>query len=89
MAMVYWCVVILTVDVVFFRTPGVLHSQDSFPSTVRPQLWETSSGVVAAGVFAAVAVYCRTKQYLPHMGLLQKVTTTPVTMPPTTNRTVV
>ena len=56
MAVVYRCVGILTVDVVvFFRSPGVFHSQDSFPSTFRPRLWETSSGVVAVGVFAAVA----------------------------------
>ena len=55
MAVVYRCVGILTVDVVFFRSPGVFHSQDSFPSTFRPRLWETSSGVVGVGVFAAVA----------------------------------
>ena len=55
MAVIYRCVGILTVDVVFFRNPGVFHSQDSFPSTFRPRLWETSSGVVAVGVFAAVA----------------------------------
>ena len=54
MAVVYRCVGILTVDVVVFRSPGVFHSQDSFPSTFRPRLWETSSGVVAEGVFAAV-----------------------------------
>ena len=55
MAVVYRCVGILTVDVVvFYRNPGVFHSQDSFPSTFRPRLWETSSGVVALGVFAAV-----------------------------------
>ena len=52
MAMVYSCVRILTVDVVFFRSPGVFHSQDSFPLTFRPRLRETSSGVVAVGVFA-------------------------------------
>ena len=47
---------ILTVDVVvFFRNPSVFHSQDSFPSTFRPRLWETSSGVVAVGVSAAEA----------------------------------
>ena len=56
MAVVYRCVGILTVDVVgFFRSPGVFHSQDSFPSTFRPRLWETSSGMVAIGVFAAEA----------------------------------
>ena len=55
MAVVYRCVGILTVDVVFFRSLSVFHSQDSFPSTFRPRLWETSSGVVAVGVFAAVA----------------------------------
>ena len=49
MAVVYRCVGILTVDVVFF------HSQDSFPSTFRPRLWETSSGVVAVGVFASIS----------------------------------
>ena len=36
MAVVYWCVGILTADVVFFRSPGVFHSQDSFPSTFHP-----------------------------------------------------
>ena len=47
---------ILTVDVVvFFRNLGVFHSQDSLSSTFSPRLWETSSGVVAAGVFAAEA----------------------------------
>ena len=57
MAVVYRCVGILTVDVVvfFFRSPGVFHSQHSFPSTFRPRLWETSSGVFAVGVFAAEA----------------------------------
>ena len=54
MLMVYRCVGILTVNVViFFRNPGIFHSQDSFPSTFHPRLWETSSGVVAVGVFAA------------------------------------
>ena len=52
MAVVCRCVGILTVDVVFFQSPGVFHSQDSFPSTFRPRLWETSSGMVAVGVFA-------------------------------------
>ena len=55
MAVVYRCVGILTVDVVFFRSCGVFHSQDSFPSMFCPWLWQTSSGVVAVGVFAAVA----------------------------------
>ena len=55
MAVVYTYVGILTVDVVFFRSPGIFHSQDSFPSTFRPRLWETSSGVVAVGVFAPEA----------------------------------
>ena len=55
MAVVYRCVGILTVDVIFFRSPGFFHSQDSFPLTFHPWLWETSSGVVAVGVFAAVA----------------------------------
>ena len=56
MAMVYRCVGILTVDVVvFLRSPGIFHPQDSFPSTFRPRLWETSSGVVTVGVFAAEA----------------------------------
>ena len=55
MAVVYRYVGILTVDVIFFRSPCVFHSQDSFPSTFRPRLWETSSGVVAVGVFAAEA----------------------------------
>ena len=54
MAVVYWCVRILTVNVViFFWSPDVFHSQDSFPSTFHPQLWETSSVVVTVGVFAA------------------------------------
>ena len=36
MAVVYRCVGILTVNVVvFFRSPGIFHSQDSFPSTFR------------------------------------------------------
>ena len=57
MAVIYRYVGILTVDVVvFFRSPGVFHSQDSFPSMFRPQLWETSSGVVAVGVFTAEAL---------------------------------
>ena len=57
MTVVYRCVGILTVDaVVFFRIPGVFHSQDSFPTTFCPQLWETFSGVVAVGVFAAEAL---------------------------------
>ena len=56
MAVVYRCAGILTVDVVvFFWSPGVFFSQDSFPSTFRPRLWETFSGVVAVGVFAAEA----------------------------------
>ena len=39
MAVVYRYVGILTVDVVvFFRSPSVFHSQDSFPSTFRPRL---------------------------------------------------
>ena len=53
MAVVCMYVGILTVDVVFFRSSGVFHSQDFFPSAFRPRLWETSSGVVAVGVFAA------------------------------------
>ena len=54
MAVVYRCVGILTVEVViFFRSPGVFLSQDYCPSTFCPRLWETSSGVVALGVFAA------------------------------------
>ena len=50
MAMVYRCVGILTVDIVLFRSPDVFHSQDSFPSTFRLRLCETSSGVFAVGV---------------------------------------
>ena len=49
MAVVYRCVGILTVDV------SVFHFQDSFPSTFHPRLWETSSEVVAVGVFTAEA----------------------------------
>ena len=53
MAVVYQYVGILTVDViVFFQNPGIFHSQDSFSLMFRPRLWETSSGVVAVGVFA-------------------------------------
>ena len=53
MAVVYRCVGMLTVDVVvFFRSYGIFHSQDYF-STFRLRLWQTSSGVVAVGVFAA------------------------------------
>ena len=55
MAMVYRCVGILTLDVIFFRSPGIFHSQDSFHSTFRPRLWETSSGVAAVGVFQRFA----------------------------------
>ena len=56
MAVVYRCVGILMVDVVvFFRNHGIFHSQDSFPTTFRPWLWETSSGVVAVGMFSAEA----------------------------------
>ena len=55
MAVVYRYVEILIVDVVFFRSHGIFHSQDSFPSTFRPRLWETSSEVVAVGVFATEA----------------------------------
>ena len=56
MVVVYRSVGIMNVDVVvFFRSPGVFHSQDSFPSTFRPRMWEISSGVVAVGVFAAEA----------------------------------
>ena len=36
---------------VFFLSPGVFNSADSFPSTFRPRLWETSSGVVAVLFF--------------------------------------
>ena len=51
MAVAYRHIRILTVGVVvFFRSPGIFHSQDSFPSTFRPRLRETSSGVVAVGV---------------------------------------
>ena len=56
MAVVYRYIGILTVGVVFFRSPGVFYSQDSFPLTFRPRLWETSSGVVAVGVFAVEAL---------------------------------
>ena len=55
MAVVYTYIGIQTVGVVFFRSSGVFHSQDSFPSTFRPRLWETTSGVVAVGVLAAQA----------------------------------
>ena len=53
MAVVRRFIEILTVGVLFFASRGVFHSQDSVPSTFRPRLWETSSGVVAVGVFAA------------------------------------
>ena len=49
MAMVLRYIEILTVS--------ILHSQDSFSLTFHPRLWETSSGVVIAGVFASEA--CR------------------------------
>ena len=71
MAVVYRCVGILTVDVVFFWNPGVFHSQDSFPSTFRLWLWETSSGVVTVAVFAAVALRATavtTPECLPQPG---------------------
>ena len=56
MAVVYRCVGILTIDVVvFFRSPGVFHSHDSFPLTFHRRLCETSSGVVAIGVITAEA----------------------------------
>ena len=53
MAVVRWYIEILTADILFFRSPGVFHSQDSFPSKFRPRSWETFSGVAAVGVFAA------------------------------------
>ena len=53
MAMVYRCVGILTVDVIFFQNPSVFHSQDSLPSMFHHRLWKTSSGGVIAGVFTA------------------------------------
>ena len=56
MAVVYTYVGILTVDVVFFRSPGIFHSQDSFPSTFRPRLWETSSGVDCPTAWSSVKV---------------------------------
>ena len=48
----YQYIGILTVDVGFFLSPGVFNSQDSFPLTFHPQLWETSSGVVAVEDFS-------------------------------------
>ena len=36
MAVVYRYIWILTLGFLFFRSPDVLHSQDSFPSTFRP-----------------------------------------------------
>ena len=53
MAVVHRHIGILTVGVIIFQSPGIFHSQDSFPLTFRPHLWETSSGVVIVGVFAA------------------------------------
>ena len=53
MAVVYRYIGILTFDVLFFQSPGIFHSQESFLSTFVPKLKETSSGVVAVGVFAA------------------------------------
>ena len=55
MAVVRRYIEILTVGVLFFRSHSILHSQDSFPLTFHPRLWETSSGVVAIGVFTAEA----------------------------------
>ena len=46
---------VLTVGVLFIQSPGIFHSQDSFPSTFHPRLWETSAGVVVIGVFTAEA----------------------------------
>ena len=57
-------------SVLFFRSHGVFHSQDSFPSTFRPRLWETSSGVVAVGVFAAECRLLPKLRRLPFSGFL-------------------
>ena len=54
MAVVRRYIDILTVCVLF-RSHGVFYSQDSFPLTFRLRLLETSSGVVAVGVFGAEA----------------------------------
>ena len=71
MAVVYRCVGILTVDVVvFFRSPVVFDSQDSF-------LWEISSGVVAIGAFAAGA----SQLNLQHFRRFTNVTTHSPTLP--------
>ena len=67
MAVVYTYVGILTVDVVFFWSPGIFHSQDSFPSTVRPRLWETSSGVVASHC-SELTYSDHSWRYLPQLG---------------------
>ena len=53
MAVVRRYIEILNVGVLFYRSHGVLHSQDFFLSMFRLGLWETSSGVVVAGEFAA------------------------------------
>ena len=55
MAVVHRYIGILTVGVFFFQSTGIFCFQISFPSTFCPRLWETSSGVVAVGVFAAEA----------------------------------
>ena len=58
MAMVYRCVGILTVDVVFFRSPSVFHSQDSFPSTFRPRPCETFSSSAVGDIFRSGRCRC-------------------------------
>ena len=35
-----------SIGVVFFRSHGIFHSQDFFPSSFHLRLWETSSGEV-------------------------------------------
>ena len=55
MAVVYRCVGILTVDVVVFFQSQRLPFSGFLPLDVSSRLWETSSGVVAVGVFAAEA----------------------------------
>ena len=72
MAVVYRYIEILTVGVVvFFRSPSVFHSQDSFPSTFRPRLLETSSGVVAVAVFATEAPFFSGTVYSRGLKFLQ------------------
>ena len=60
-------------DAIFFQSHGVLYSQDSFTSTFRPRLWDTSLGVVVADVFAAEPPLIRTLIYFDPLHLQNSV----------------